>query len=1664
MTRKLGGIVEIKYKINKYMAWGGLPMLKACVSLADCERVLIEGIQKVRFIGEIQLSAEDVQKITNLITCTLTPDPGIGFKQLGENAPAVTSVFLVWQGITGYEEGDYWTSVLETAGLKGSKWQERFGKIFIDFLKSMGLPRIHIRGALPFVSPILLHGGVPKSCLNQFFEYVIWDLIESDLTSNNEVKDYLYSLRKDEQIRTALEEKHRNLKARKLEYSNEVKSLESLMDLLQQSQKLTATIGNIDEWIHIPKHYEVFRFEQLVKIEDINIKILTLREDEKVCLGKISGFTQEHEVVLQLASEIFELEKDLETVLRGKVELPLLQANEANCLLKLGEYAEQIKAGISPDDFLYVDEQRYSQGTKSNVNISLWIGLSFLPVVLYVWYMLRDSLLGLVFSMLLGFTGVILLSFGTYRLYRAYKRNKSGDTYHNKALTLTHYREILVRKTKLQKLISEWEDKLNNLLLRVNLPGLRCEDKGENQGDILKSSVKCLQEKLEDAIIRKKDSSSAKIQLRDYIQPELSRLNNEIEETGAHIKRLDEVVTKLGHGNFDTGIENLKSKYLALRKLEEIKEDILSLGKGFFLSGVEKCNIQDVIDLHRMKLEDIREITESLKATKSRLAQYPEAYPYIDEPIRRFIIYGDEWVEEWIVGCIKLVKYIRKKESIPRNSITGLPFRVFQEFKNWWNLREITLQDKGFSYRQITEHSFKPKIWLDPTYGDIKIIIGSQRFKLEYADGALSFSFLLTAPSHPGWSKRIFVGARKSKIPGFAETDRCECVLPALDEVCSPNGITVFPDTRYLLDLAKDYEITFFIDDNPYETRTINVFNNKMPCLIFHEYGELIQSEFLPRAKVWFIFPVGWGFLKRVPVIGDFTPSHFAHACSLFLADLTLENEVSIGDGTGSEFKFSTSADIIPELRLAGGELVHNVLADGNPLYIDRPPCLEIPLSDPEKIGIWDILIRDGWDPLSEPKKFGICELMEMTGVGIDGGRIGIPLGLPQLLGFSPIGKYSVYAIQRDGRRLKFSFQFTVIPDFWYQFEPSVLFPAKNDESQVKLLISVFENATFSVNPPAKVLSEEDGEYQLLVDVKEDTVEGQLSFLTENFTTYIQINIPKIRWKLNQSREDVGTGWVDTVKEVFIDDLSLPHPLFLQLNLPIYVKRLSFSLENKQNVQADVKEGNIQVDLMQFMDTLKITGPVGIITGKAFDSFGKLIGEGPILSLRWQWEIKDLLFKKEKTPGKWCLGFKWKEKGYAKDRIIRVWSMYTPWQKPVVWNIPKGETCLAVNLDETLFPEGPYLVKFDTFNKWSSIDEESKFPKDQFNTFVIHLHGKDPYIKEWNICWAHDYKAIITGSVVNVSPGTDITVGLYGIRKGKACLWESWGTIDSAGRFTVSVKSKHKDIPAQKKTSRTRYQITTKDRDTLKNSARWIGIVIKSEPEAYLFAILPEPGEIEWWFAPESISPYVINRSLACPQEQAPGKESFPIPGNPIIRIKCEEGFLDQPDLSEGDSKKVIKAWLDNVGKVGIPLRIGEAKDNAVILWSDCKDELCISLSTGRVLCTTCNAIVESQQAWQTYHSKCKSLIPEKKGFTGSLFIVDNPLTAVCVKLSEYLLAEYYPLTIYPNIAYRVLPTELLFTDNSLHLTELVGLLVSLEERLVLALSRGEKGYEHESN
>lgn len=160
--------------------------------LVDFEKLLSPMLSEVGLIGELPLTDDEERQIeTSLRALLCRSSPAEATQFLREEAPCTLACFLVWKGIRGYWEGDYWAAVCQSVGLPQANRPQKWGKIFEGVLQRYRLSDFRESGGHHFVTPILIHGGIPTYCLDDFFARLVWPAVTGKLDYSGNVADLL---------------------------------------------------------------------------------------------------------------------------------------------------------------------------------------------------------------------------------------------------------------------------------------------------------------------------------------------------------------------------------------------------------------------------------------------------------------------------------------------------------------------------------------------------------------------------------------------------------------------------------------------------------------------------------------------------------------------------------------------------------------------------------------------------------------------------------------------------------------------------------------------------------------------------------------------------------------------------------------------------------------------------------------------------------------------------------------------------------------------------------------------------------------------------------------------------------------------------------------------------------------------------------------------------------------------------------------------------------------------------------------------------------------------------------------------------------------------------------------------------------------------------------
>lgn len=268
-------------------------MLETCRDISECESTLQQHLPSVRLLGQLPLTNSDVERVFSYTQRNLEGKVSENLSGVIESTPTILACYLVWKGIQDYDEGTYWRSLSSELGLLDTNQQVKLGRFFREFIEIHNLLSVEIPGSLKNITPILLHGIIPRAQITQFFEQIVYPLVRKELVNPRSQYELAFWL---ENKREA---------ARRIE---QLEVLQKKLKRLENAERPMAG-GDLSQLGH-----EIQQVEEQILQEEANLASLQAELDA----------IQYNPTVLT------DLEKDLKTVQR-------LQEEYQQCLRELAD-------------------------------------------------------------------------------------------------------------------------------------------------------------------------------------------------------------------------------------------------------------------------------------------------------------------------------------------------------------------------------------------------------------------------------------------------------------------------------------------------------------------------------------------------------------------------------------------------------------------------------------------------------------------------------------------------------------------------------------------------------------------------------------------------------------------------------------------------------------------------------------------------------------------------------------------------------------------------------------------------------------------------------------------------------------------------------------------------------------------------------------------------------------------------------------------------------------------------------------------------------------------------------------------------------------------------------------------------------------------------------
>jgi len=1334
--------------------------------LRQYESKLSGEARNVSLLGQIELSPADLTYLGALIRQVLSVDIRQGTRFLEQEAPTCLACFLVWTGIVGYRDGDYWSAVREATGLiEDPNWQTKWGQIFLNVLKTNNLRRFEeIESTLTYVTPILAHGGIPNSCLDEFFEKIVLPMVRRDLIDPIDPEEIIHELaiqREDDKERARVEREYEDLRSQTNAIASKVnlpRRLAEAYDEVVELWKLEELTKITHALVNLPEDYEAFRAHKFEDLGDLEEQIRSLEQKQTICQQVVARFTEQDKWALAQAKAIERCVAEYPGLKSQQQILSTLETEEAELVSQLSsqstpifselwndehgealirlpfdELREEIRrfeviVSRQNEDQKAVDHFRASSGTSSRtwpilVFILPLLGLIFLVIGVQVLLSWGLALVGIGFTMIAGFAGWFWNRETTKKkkqleiLEQAFKetigergrvqeriagilgglpiaeqqlRSPSLELYQALVLIADAYREfcdVRGRRIQFQQKVIQQVQQIEQIATSIGIQPARSLD------DVIIAMEQALGEARE----RQAAAAQAAKELEDDVQSRLAEANAKHQAIRDELAQVDKQLVELGAGNIATGIKQLK----ALRELQKtathLRTELKKRYAHFDLIEREIRNAQrngnDKAALEaeaRWLGEQLGELQTQLDKVRQQLTCHPAAFSGVDEPVRRFLLYGDKLAEEFLVSSVLLVHQTREEGKVPNADDVGLPGRVVTAFERWWTEHgpEVAGVGPPVEIDPTTGQRFRaPVISLDPGMAEIVVRLPPQRYLASIAGTRTC----LEVVGSPSASQRQTVNLRVyGSRENLVETQALMFPLP-------------FPAERYLFSLMSD-------NNAIHRWESGGIHTGAQYMAFDQPSGKLIQDEELPKRKVWFLVRRDFS-LEPASCILSKGDSLYGQWKDYVLLELDLDqvDELHLVDSEGRCFPILVSSEKSSDLGLVDGQRLEGVYSGEAEIYVGPPPRLRVPVEDEAELRLWRLSIfPEGESSLPDRKHYRLSELLAALDAHMGEGYVDVLMTNPMLLGQHPVGNFTIHV--RRSPHVEWSSTFCVVPALAVVFDRDVYLPYEPEKVPVvRAKITTDQAAEFVPQSPARLEEAKNDVYTARVDGRENDLRGTLRLSSPDHVEQqipLTIRIPKVRWRLHGLADDQYATWRDAVEEIwFGDEEIVSEELFLVVELPAPVDgRFKLALGNVSGKEDEKKThvGIARFDLLPFEDALRAGPSVQTFTLTLRESQLNIKG-APLCKVRTRWEAVNIECVQESQGQTVALKVTWTEQGKTgnKDRLVRLWSISSVPSEPILEQKVLDGTYAVLHTSVTALPPGKYLLQLALEDPWS---------------------------------------------------------------------------------------------------------------------------------------------------------------------------------------------------------------------------------------------------------------------------------------------------------------------------------------------------------------------------
>ena len=1325
-------------------------MLENYADLLACETILSEAVKSARLLGEIPLSDTDIEILASLVRQNISPNISRGTAYLKTKAPTCFVCFLVGMGRFYDKQAGYWPIVENKVGQIDLNWKVRWGKIFLQYLEQNDLPRFDEEEGLAYVTPILGHTCLPDCCLDEYFDRVLVPLVNRDLLNPLDQQEILHDLR----VRRIINESRLELEKETKHHDERIKVLQQekrgLKKQIEVYEEVASLLAEEEECkrrkiaLHGLENAELTRLNLLSRINEATGRIQRLESKGKRLWGEITVFRRRYQHTLEVKPQIDDvirnhvrLNEELSEALENEKQLPAVVINGWAKLSKepwndsFGVEIQQLPLeqligqilqyqNLQEQQKLAQEEIENLQALQKEVKRPSTLILSLLMLIkkTLIWigrkapvtqpseiqqlqatyreteaelHLQRDRIKGL---------------FARLPVEEQLLENPTPDLHEEISClqqTSIRFAEAHEKRIKLQ----EEEDQLRGQV-RELVSSLDIAVDGN-----LNTWVNNLCEILKEAQQSRAAALEAERILEEEIRPVLEAARLEYQCLRADLEKLDQQLAELGGGSIHQGLSMVQEFHRFQATVAQARQNLSSRYSDLMV--IERGLHSQGWDTIRRGLEEaVSEVENRIQATKSESKQikrgfdsHPVQYFGVDEPIRRFLLYGGITADKYLTDSVLLFAQAKSGERVEDISDLHLPNRIIQRFQQWWEYYRTRVKLKSALEEEtnlVTGERFRaPQISFDVATGEVIAKLPTQRL-LRPDQGTTVRLDVFCADL----SNLIYTGSLKlyNRSRGLVETHSCEDIM------------LTTPSKKYIFRLKSK--------DNPIREWEIQGISAGTPFLAFSSSThKFIRGENLPRSPLILVIneklrihPQECILTESSPLFGNWKEYVWCEV------DLTTVKEFCLSDYADQSLTIPLTSEFGSGIALIGGNQLAGVLSDERPVFNFPPEFIRIPMDTHDDLRLLRFsLFTEDENRSPKSKHYQVDELLNLINKH-DEGWLDIPLNDEQLLGPNPVGCFTLRIYQPP--YLDWPLSFCIVPQLNTSFNQEIYLPYREKIPDVIATLTLPERSTFKPDTPAKLVSSDGTSWIVQTPASENEITGMLLYSTvdgERINIPLTFFVPKLRWRLRGLDDPHYDQWFDRVQEeLWIGDWMDAQELFLVVETPWFYKgEVSLVLPGNSVIvnNRKIHDQKIRFDLKALEDTLR-AGPSPETFSLSLKDTRIKHADIPVFTIRtrWQVNIERCFHYPEYEPVQ--LSIFWKEKGKVDQKIIRLWRLLNDQPhlvKEQVLSQNEYDATLSFKMHE--LQPGYYRIHLEPYDPWLS--KRDCPPREALNTIDYEI-------------------------------------------------------------------------------------------------------------------------------------------------------------------------------------------------------------------------------------------------------------------------------------------------------------------------------------------------------